>query len=328
MNVFLVTSPFQYICATEAREAYQTKNNLLILVNQDTEAGRKHLSRVFDSTSWDHIIEVGRNNRTFVIPKIIKQVKNLVGSGEIEHLFFSEYTSWRTRMFQRNLSAKKLVFIDDGMANLYEYYNFIKDKKPFTRKRFILDLLVELQGCKKIGTIPYADNFEMFSIFNIPDPVCPLKLNHLNVMRDKIGAAECYDPNGRVAFVGEGAIGDKNQPSIENYLSRLEKMVNSTPAGIIYFPHRTESQEVATLVKQLPNLKYHKSESPIEFEIAEKHIKISLITGVTSTALFTLSLLYKEVPISAHTYETHVGNEMIEFLIRHFNQRDFLFSQG
>ncbi len=88
MNVFLVTSPFQYICATEAREAYQTKNNLLILVNQDTEAGRKHLSRVFDATSWDHIIEVGRNNRTFVIPKIIKQVKNLVGSGEIEHLFF------------------------------------------------------------------------------------------------------------------------------------------------------------------------------------------------------------------------------------------------
>lgn len=321
MNIFLITSPFQYICANEAREAYNTKNNLLVLVLQDTEKGKQHLAQLYDKTKWDHIIEVRRSNRTFTIPKVLKQINNLTAGKTVENLFFSEYTSWRTRMFQRNLPAQKLIFIDDGMANLYEYFQFIKDKKSFTRKRWLQDFLIELQGCKKIGTLPYADNFEMFSIFDIPHPVCPLKLNRLHSIRQKIGAAACYEPTAPIAFIGEGAIGDKNQPSISNYIQRLKVLIANCSTDVLYFPHRTESKQVTEAVKSLPNLIYHQSETPIELEIANKGIKISSITGVTSTALYTLSLLYKEVPITAHTYESHVGNEMIEFLVAHFETR-------
>ncbi len=321
MNVFLVTSPFQYICANEARDAYQTKNNLLVLVQQDTEKGKQHLAQLYDKSKWDHIIEVGRSNRTFVIPRILKEVKQLANGELIEHFFFSEYTSWRTRMFQRNLPAQKLVFIDDGMANLYEYFKYIKDKKAFSRTRFLQDLLIQLQGCKKIGTMPYAENFEMFSIFDIKNPVCPLRLNTLDSIRKNIGTSNCYDPKAPIAFIGEGAIGDKNQPSLTSYIERLKKVVSEENRPILYFPHRTESAEVTNAVKELPNLTYHRSESPIELELANKKIKISSIIGVTSTALYTLSLLYKEVPIATHKYETHVGNEMIKFLDNHFEKR-------
>lgn len=327
MNVFLVTSPFQYICANEAREAYGTKGNILILVQQDADAGRRHLAQVYDSSKWDYIFEVGRGNRTFVIPSLLKKIQKLTKNHPVEHFFFSEYTSWRTRMFQRNLPAKRLIFIDDGMGNLYEYFKFIKNKSSFSRERFLQDTLVRLQGCKKIGTMPYADNFEMFSIFDIKDSVCPLKINELNAIREKIGAAACYDPNAPIAFIGEGSIGDKNQPSVDNYIKRLSKTLDDSDKKILYFPHRTESKTVTNAVKSLPNLIYHQSESPIELEIANKGIKISVVTGVTSTALYTLSLLYKEIPITAHTYDSHVGNEMIEFLVQHFEKRAQLFSK-
>lgn len=328
MNVFLVTSPFQYICANEARVTYNTENNILVLVQQNTEKGKQHLDQIYDKTQWDHIIEVGRSNRTFAIPKILKKINRLTNGKAVEHLFFSEYTSWRTRMFQRNLPANKLVFIDDGMGNLYEYFKYIKDKTTFTRKRWLQDFLVELQGCKKIGSIPYADNFEMFSIFDIFEPVCPIKLNTLASIREKIGAAACYEPNAPIAFIGEGSIGDKNQPTVKDYIQRLETLISESKTDILYFPHRTESEKVTHAVKSLPNLIYHHSESPIELEIASKDIKISAITGVTSTALYTLSLLYKEIPIAAHTYDTHVGNEMIEFLVAHFEKRTTLFKNN
>ncbi|MDD9174924.1 glycosyltransferase 52 family protein [Aliivibrio sp. S2TY2] len=327
MNVFLVTSPFQYICANEARVAYGTENNILILVLQKTEAGKRHLAQVYDKSKWDHVYEVNRGHRTFVIPRLLKKIKKLTDSTPVEHFFFSEYTSWRTRMFQRNLPANKLVFIDDGMANLYEYFKFIRNKSSFSRKRLLQDFLIRLQGCQTIGIQPYADNFEMFSIFNIQDPVCPLTLNELNVIREKIGASACYDPSAPIAFIGEGAIGDKNQPTLKAYIERLRQTFEASDKPFLYFPHRTESEAVTKVVKSLPNLIYHQSESPIELEIANKGIKISGVTGVTSTALYTLSLLYKEVPISAHTYDSHVGNEMIEFLVQHFEKRAKQFSK-
>jgi hypothetical protein len=83
---------------------------------------------------------------------------------------------------------------------------------------------------------------------------------------------------------------------------------------------------VTSAVKALPNLTYHKSESPIELELANKGIKLPSITGVTSIALYTLSLLYKEVPIDAHTYDSHIGNDMATFLVNHFEKRAQNFS--
>ncbi len=78
MNVFLVTSPFQYICANEAREYFNTKNNLLVLVEQDTPRGQKNMDHIFDQSKWDNIIRLPRTNRTFQVPKKFIEIGCLV----------------------------------------------------------------------------------------------------------------------------------------------------------------------------------------------------------------------------------------------------------
>lgn len=320
MNLFLVTSPFQCICANEARDTYKTKNNILILVRQQNEAGRKHQEQVLERSAWDHIIEVDRKNRTFVIPKILRQLKSLTHGEKLDHFFFSEYTSWRTRMFLANVVAEKLILIDDGMLNLYEYYKYIKPKADFSRKRFLQDLLITLQGCKNIGIQPFSKKLEMFSIFDIDKPVCPLRLNNLDNLRNRINSSQCYDPNGPIGFIGEGAIGDKNQPSIQSYVERIKSQLADNDRTMIYFPHRTEVQELSNLIKKIPNIIYHKGDLPLELEIAHSSLKLSSIVGVTSTALYTLSLLYKEIPIKAHKYNIDIGEGMTAFLHNHFSK--------
>lgn len=46
MNLFSVTSPFQYICAIEAKAHYKTKNNILLLVEQASELGLSQQEKI------------------------------------------------------------------------------------------------------------------------------------------------------------------------------------------------------------------------------------------------------------------------------------------
>ena len=87
MNIFLVTSPLQYICAEEALYEYKTNNNILVLVEQNEESGIKHLKNVFNEKKWDTVIKIKSNQRTITLPKVIKRINSLSKNKEIEHFF-------------------------------------------------------------------------------------------------------------------------------------------------------------------------------------------------------------------------------------------------
>lgn len=325
MNVFLVTSPLQYICAEEALYAYGTNENILVIVEQNEASGIKHLRNVFNEDSWDTIIKVKSDQRTLNLPKIIKKINRLSGHKGIEHLFFGEYKSFRTRLLMKNLTCKKFVFFDDGMATLFDYYDYIHEKRDFTRKRLLQDIILRIQGCKPIGTMPFSEKLEIFTMFDIPDCVCKTTRNNLTIMRAVMKAHECYSPSAPIGFIGEGAIGDKfgkrEQPSKKEYLQQLIDFRASTESTIIYFPHRTETDDVKQEVMKIDNLIYHNTELPLELEIATKKIKLSKLTGIASTALYTLSILYKEVPIDAHKIDMLDVDRINSVIERHFHQR-------
>tara|TARA_Y100000588_G_C14276842_1_gene934771 strand:+ start:1521 stop:2504 length:984 start_codon:yes stop_codon:yes gene_type:complete len=325
MNIFLVTSPLQYICAEEALYEYKTNNNILVLVEQNEESGIKHLKNVFNEKKWDTVIKIKSNQRTITLPKVIKRINSLSKNKEIEHFFFGEYKSFRTRLFMRNITCKKWVFFDDGMATLFDYYDYIHEKRDFTRNRFLQDIILRIQGCKPIGTMPFSEKLEIFTMFDIPDCVCQTKKNNLTTMRLAMKAHECYSPSAPVGFIGEGAIGDKfgkrEQPSKAEYLQQLKDYRASTESTIIYFPHRTETEDVKLEVMKIDNLLYHNTELPLELEIATKKIKLSKLTGIASTALYTLSILYKEIPIDAHKINMLDVERINSVIERHFKER-------
>lgn len=305
MNLFLVTSPFQYICANEARVALKTKSNILVLVNQVSEPGITQQSKIVDLSTWDHVITIDRQSRTIRIPQTIKKVKSIIAHERIENFFHGEYKSWRTKLMLRNLPIDNEIYFDDGTLTINEYEESIRTKEAYYRPRFLQDLVVRLLGCKPIGKINQSKNLELFTIFDIPYPEHKITKNTLSTLKDKYNSESLYDPNAPIGFIGQGAIGHKRRKTIDAYINELNYFIRKHNKPIVYFPHRTESDELKSLILQMENVNYHVSDFPLEVEILEKRIKLSGLVGILSTAQYTALMLYPGMPI----YNLHNEND-------------------
>ncbi|TMX34657.1 glycosyltransferase 52 family protein [Vibrio sp. Hep-1b-8] len=297
MNLFIATSPFQYICALEAKAHYNTDNNILVLVHQDKEPGISQQMKLFNSNDWDYVIHTERKNRSRTIPKDIRKVKAICGNQKIAHLFHAEYNGWQTKLFLKNLTIEKEVYFDDGSLTINEYEELIRPKKSYTRKRFFSDLTLRLNGCKPVGTIQQSEQLELFTIFDIENPEHLIQKNSLKRLQEKLQDIELYNKSAPLGLIGQGSVGHKNLKPTSDYLKEVSEIVAKSKNGVIYFPHRSESEDIRRVISELPNLRYHYSEYPLEIELVDKRIQLSCLIGCTSTAQFTAKILNPDMPI-------------------------------
>lgn len=295
MNVFLVTSPFQYICANEAREAYGSENNLLVLIEQDNPTGQKQMAALLNEQDWDNVISYPRNKRTFITPQIIKTI-NKLSNGCLDTLFYSEYYAWRSKLIIRNLSFKKHVFFDDGTMTFFDYYDHIEPKSTFYRPRLLQDFQLRLQRIKPIGKLDFFENTEIFSIFQFSDCITKYKENTLKTLKSNIDNQTTqitpYD-----VFIGQGSVDEKGRITIDEYIEMIKSSLKKSDCPMLYIPHRTEASYVTDKIKKIKNITYHQPEFPIEIELSKNAITPHRIIGLSSTALYTLSKIYPNSPI-------------------------------
>ncbi|MCG9632616.1 glycosyltransferase 52 family protein [Vibrio sp. Isolate30] len=297
MNVFLVTSPFQYICALEAIHFYSCSNNILLLINQKSKHGLAQQHKLVRESDWDHIIAIDRGNRSFSIPKAIKQIKKTLNGQTLEKFFYAEYNAWWTKLLIRNLSIEEQIYFDDGTLTLLEYYQHIVPKTEFYRPRFLQDLVVRLNGCKPIGRLAQSKKLSLFTLFSLENSHTTISPNTLERLKEQYGHPELFDKAAPLGFIGQGAIGDKNQKTIKEYLDELYSLSKKTGQKIIYFPHRTEKEEIREALLNAENIIYHQSKLPLEIELIDKKMQLSALIGTFSTVMFTCRLLYPEMPI-------------------------------
>lgn len=297
MNVFLVTSPFQYICACEAKDHYKTTGNILVLVNQESEPGITQQNKLVDISEWDHVINIGRKSRSKQVPFVIRKIKEITSNVSIEHFFHAEYNAWRTKLMLRNLNIAKEVYFDDGTLTINEYEEVIRPKTTYYRPRIIQDIIIRFNGCQPIGKLPQSNNLELFTLFEIPSPIHHIEKNTLSVLKRKYHTNSLYDPNAPIGFIGQGAIGHKRRKTIESYMSEISHFQKTSSKPIIYFPHRTESEQIRERVKALEGIEYHHSELPLEIELIDKQIHLSGLIGILSTVQYTSLILYPSMPI-------------------------------
>ncbi|MEZ8859673.1 glycosyltransferase 52 family protein [Vibrio sp. 10N.247.311.51] len=297
MNLFLVTSPFQYICAVEARSHYKTENNILLLVEQPSEPGLSQQKKLVNENDWEHVIKIPRKNRTRNLPKVIKEIWKITNREQINNFFHAEYNGWRTKLLLRNLNIDKEVYFDDGTLTLHEYETLIRPKVPYERKRLLQDFLLKLRGCKPIGLLPQSKKLEVFTIFNIPNARHKIVNNSFSFLKSSYGYPNLYSKDSPIGFIGQGAIGHKRMKTIDEYISELKAFKKNYNKEIIYFPHRTETIEIKNRIIALGGITYHESEYPLEIELIDKKIKLSGLVGINSTAQYTAIFIYDGMPI-------------------------------
>lgn len=322
MNLFLVTSPLQYICALEAKEYFSCNDSILILVNQKSKHGLDQQRKIVQREDWSEIIEIERDNRSFRIPQTIKKLKKKLNKGTFfERFFYAEYNAWWTKILIKNLPIRKEVYFDDGTLTLSEYYKLIVTKKSFYRPRLIQDFIIRLQGLKPIGLLPQSESLEVFTIFDLQKKHIALHKNSLNRLKSSYNNPNLFTSIAPLGFIGQGAVGDKNQISIQDYLKIIENLNESYNSKIIYFPHRTERKEVKEAIMNLDYVTYHKSDYPLEIELIDKNIKLSALVGTLSTVMFTCRLLYPNMPIYT-LEETHRDKIFQDELTKQLNKID------
>ncbi|WP_061019394.1 hypothetical protein [Vibrio splendidus] len=299
MNLFLATSPLQYICALEAKEYFNCENNILLLVEQKSEHGLIQQEKLVNSSEWEHIVTISRDNRSKQVPHAIKQIKTILADQSIKQFFYAEYNGWRTKLLLKNLPVEQEIYFDDGTMTLIEYGKFILPGKPYSRPRFLVDLKVRFNGCKPIGTLVQSQNLEIFSMFELTENKFKLHANNLSSLKCHYGNPKLYNPNAPIGIIGQGAIGDKNQPSVDEYVQSILGLAEAISSKILYFPHRTEKLAVREKLESHSNIDYHYGEYPLEIELIDKNITLSALVGAYSTAMFTCRKLYPEMPIIA-----------------------------
>ena len=299
MNLFLVTSPLQYICALEAKEYFKCENNILLLVNQKSEHGLIQQNKLIDKSKWDHIVTISRDNRSKQVPLAIKQIKAILAEQPIKRFFYAEYNGWRTKLLLRNLPVEQEIYFDDGTMTLLEYGKFILPGKPYSRPRFLVDLKIRVNGCKPIGILAQSQNIEIFSMFDLAESKFKLHTNNLSSLKRHYGNPKLYNPLAPIGIIGQGAIGDKDQPSIDEYVQSILDLAEAISSEILYFPHRTEKPAVRKKLESHSKVRYHYGEYPLEIELIDKNITLSALVGAYSTAMFTCRKLYPEMPIIA-----------------------------
>ncbi|PCE67635.1 glycosyltransferase 52 family protein [Salinivibrio sp. YCSC6] len=319
MNLFLVTSPFQYLCALEAKKHYQTKNNVLFLVNQSSSLGIEQQEKIFNPRDWDYVITTTRKNRTINIPRAIKEIKNISKGNHIDTFFYGEYNAWRTKLVAENFYINKDVYFDDGTLTINELHEFIEPQETYSRSRPLQDFLLKLYGCKPTTKSLPRENLELFTIFDLNSNVVNIEKNTFRHLKARYNHNNLFSEHAPVGFIGQGAVGHKGGQSVSSYIDRVSQFSKGHEKGIIYFPHRTESQEVSEKIASIKNLTYHRSTLPLELELIDKKIQLSCLYGMNSTAQYTAKVFYPKMPIYnliPHNEKLSPRNERIRLLYK------------
>ncbi|MEA3523013.1 MAG: polysialyltransferase family glycosyltransferase [Campylobacterota bacterium] len=296
-NLFIVRSPLQLLNAIEAKNHFQTKNNILVvLYNKNSNANDPNniqLTQLLDIDTWDTIYEHNKSDFKSASGlksqvKIIKSLKKL----KFDYLFSGDYGVIH-QVFISTLDAKEIFLLDDGTLTLTMYKNDLDPnyKGDSFGRRFKL-FRYRFFGLKTRHTKPI--NF--FTCFQL-DPVNGKKIvsnnysflrkNYLpNVTRDDETIYFLGTPLVKGKFIDEAV-----------YIRYLQKCIDTFEKPILYIPHRAEIMTDAFKALEGEKFSIGKSTGPIELRfLLEKRYPLHLYSFF-STALYTLNHIFPQSEI-------------------------------
>lgn len=296
MNLFLVTSPFQLLCAIEAKQEYKTKDNILLLREEKAGNAVAQMRLLLNKDEWDHIVFLGRKSKVWEARKLQSKLKRISPSLSFNYVFYADYSAWRTNVLLNNISVNHEVMFDDGVGTLREFNDKIQPRAVVSRNKASRDFLLKLVGLKPARKIYPRDNFSFFTFFELPNSDFPVRVNKLSQIRNRLNTSNCFSQTAPIGFIGQGMVATKGI-KLNYYVNMLKELISENDKPIIYFPHRTEESFVREKLEAIEGLTYHQSKLPLELEISKESLELSKIYGIASTASVSLGVLYPEVEI-------------------------------
>lgn len=274
-NLFVVESPFQLMCATEARVRYCSgDNNHLFIIFRGAAriSNRQQMEKLIDD-GWTSA-NVHSYGRRKGLGRALRDIRVLSCAARLwpfERAFIGDV---RKSLHRRAaFLARSRTVIDDGAASL----------------RFLRELRARPRRIAKHGAP------ELFSIFATDDDAPFAQKNSLTYMRSVHSGAPHEDREFDL-FLG-GKLSEAGLISEEEELGLLRHFSSKNVGSrLLYAAHRDEAPEKLVRVRAL-GFEVVFPEWPIELMLLSEWGAPRRVFGYFSTALFTIRRIYPSASV-------------------------------
>jgi hypothetical protein len=295
-NLYIVESPFQLICALEAKYAFPGNRHILFIRYSSEKSNNDQIERLLALSAWDEIIPVyQRKYSTFTFIDILKKLREFSLRDEIfSNIFLSFYGPGYQRYFLANTRKNKVYLFDDGYYTLEIQRDYLSRSNPYTFKdSFLRKLMMRGLGLKFID----SDVINLFTCFDIEPIVNQSVVKHDFGYLKSIMVQNKMRTDSRVYLLGGNWI-EADYLSREYYLELINRIAQYFhPKEIVYLPHRREASENVSSIASLPGITVERFENPVEVEFILRGISPTHIASCFSTALFTLKSIHSDAQI-------------------------------
>ena len=279
-NLFFVLSPFQLMCAQEARERFCSgETNHLVFIDRNGPGTTEYTQKQNElDDKWDNVSQY-REPRRRGFPRFLYRLRNTAlilsrqGMRKGKVFLGDPYLNWFRYMGK--IYGDEVIWLDDGAASI----NVIK-------KFLGLGLLRQSNA-----TTP-----KFFTVFSSPEleqrTAGAVMQNDLQVWQRRRQSGQRIKPKSAI-FIGQW-LSERGGESQEDELTAFREGCKRYEGwDLTYISHRHESQEkLDEIRKVMPVKSYTRS---IETELLQQEDIPELILSWYSTAMFTLGHLFPEI---------------------------------
>ena len=299
-SLVFITRPLELIGAIEAREQFEIQNAILV-INYDKVDVNTHQFLLKKYPNWREIIWLEIDNNYYAA-RWLKLLKKLRKN---DYEFFLTRSFRTASYFVHNLNYEKMFLLDDGSAtinihksllerkNLNNRFHLFKGEEndPIRSKQKKRMLKLWLQGINVSNPVAYVNFFTFYDI----------KSNeHCSVVKNEFKWLNNFKTNNIkklddvVYFIGNNAIGE-GVVNYYDYLETLVKVKSFYEGSIIYYlPHPNEAYGFCNFIEKYLGFNIKKNKVNLELSFLSEKELPSIVAGTVSTALTTLSYLYKD----------------------------------
>lgn len=295
-NIFIVTTPFQFLGVLEAINKLGLKNNILLVLDNSLENNAKQLTKLIDEYKdlFIEMIRFGFDNKSkfFKNVKLIKKLKK----ENIENIFIGDLGSIQ-KIYISNLKAKNIFLLDDGAKTILIYNDFNKGKNFF--KKGFRQIRYMLFGLKTSISI----EIKVFTFFNLISTSKIEVLKHEFEYFKKTYKLKEKKVENKIFVLGQPIVENNrvSKKSYENYLnSLLNKYEN---CELYYLMHRREEKTNLESYSLQKSLNIIESLIPGEIFFSQMNYKPKAIIGINTTLLFSLKKIFNDLDILSFKFE-------------------------
>lgn len=285
--LFIVISPFQLICAVEARNVYGSADKCHLVVLDRERAGHpssEHLTRTIDAR-WDSVIRLRETKsrglrrgfcRLWLTTKLLVHLFSQRALNNRAVFIGEPRISWLRTLGK--MFGRVTVWLDDGAASLFA----IADMRRTGVYRLPVD------GFPHMFTIFGSSSLEVETAGGIAH-------NRMNE-KDVAATSQIGVSYGEAVIAGQWLSEAKlvSQNDELKYLSAVTSALSDW--DVTYVPHRHECQEKLDRIAEM-GLTVLRFDKPMEIEYAQREAVPELLISWYSTVLFNAQTLFPQMKV-------------------------------